>query len=49
MAQEGELGHQSLGMPQQSGLKEGHKGERMGQTGASGEIPRVLMMGMLEM
>ena len=48
MAREGELGHQSLGMLQQSGLKEDRKGERMGQTGASGEIPRVLMMGMLE-
>jgi hypothetical protein len=36
-------------MPQQSGLKEGHKGERMGQTGASGEIPRELMMETLVM
>ena len=43
------MGHQSLGMPQQSGLKEGHKGEQMDQTGASGEILRGLMMEKLEM
>jgi hypothetical protein len=36
-------------MLRQSGLKEDRKGARMGQTGASGETPHVLMVGMLEM
>ena len=49
MAREGEPGHQSLGMLRQSELREDRKGARMGQTGASGETPHVLMVGMLEM
>ena len=49
VAREGELGHQSLGMLRQSGSKGGRKGARMGQTGASGETPHVLMVEMLEM
>ena len=49
VAREGELGHQSLGMLRQSELREDRKGARMGQTGASGETPHVLMVEMLEM
>ncbi len=49
VAREGELGHQSLDMLRQSGPKEDRKGARMGQTGASGETPHVLLVGMPEM
>ena len=48
MAREGELGRQSLGMLRLSGWKGGRKGARMGQTGASGGIPHVLMVETLE-
>ena len=47
MAREGELGHQSLGMLRLSGWKGDRKGARMGQTGASGGTPHVLMVRML--
>ncbi len=49
MAREGEMGHPSLGMLQQSGLKEGHRGAQMDPTGASGEILHGLKMGKLAM
>ena len=49
VAREGEMGHQSLGMLQQSGPKEGHRGAQMDPTGASGEILLGPMVGELAM
>ena len=47
MAREGATGHQSLGMLRQSGQKVDHRVAQMGLTGASDEVPRVLMGRML--